>query len=146
MQTSNTTNGRTKMEMHEQDKVRLEQDAMMDDAHERDEIVEQDAMMDDAEERRWRRWISGRCYCTYPIPVSDPTIRPMYCIRCGGYVPASARDAETNATETNAELIESLERENRILRVALLVIIAIAAVAIYLYDKAVTTAISGGMP
>jgi len=112
------------MEMHEQDKVRLEQGAMMDDA----------------EERRWRRWISGRCYCTYPIPVSDPFRRPMHCERCGGYIPAPVVD--TNTTETQAELIEALERENRVLRVALLVMIAIAAVAVYLYDKAVT----GGMP
>jgi len=106
--------------------------------HERDEIVAQDAMMDDAQERRWRRWISGRCYCTYPIPVSDPFRRPMHCERCGGFIPAPVIDA----TETNAELIDALERENRILRVALLVMIAIAAVAVYLYDKAVTV----GMP
>ena len=122
------SNGRTKMEMHE-----------------RDEIVEQDAVIDDAEERRWRRWISGRCYCAYPIPVSDPTRRPMYCIRCGGFIPPSD-DTETDATATNAELIDSIERENCILYIALIVMIAIAAVAIYLYDKAVTTAISGGMP
>jgi hypothetical protein len=70
----------------------------------------------------------------------------MHCRRCGGFIPPSVDDTETDATATNAELIDSLERENRILRVALLVIIAIAAVAIYLYDKAVTTAISGGMP
>jgi hypothetical protein len=115
--------------------------------HERDEVMlEQDAVIDDAQERRWRRWISGRCYCTYPSPVRDPTRRPMYCIRCGGYVPASARDAETDATATNAELIDSIERENCILYIALIVMIAIAAAAIYLYDKAVTTAISGGIP
>ena len=107
-----------------------------------DEIMrEQDAMFDEVQERRWRRWIAGRCYCAYPIPVSDPARRPMHCIRCGRYVPASASDAETDATETNA-LIDSLERENRVLRIALLVMIAIAAVAVYLYDKAVT----GGMP
>jgi len=109
--------------------------------HRRDEIMEQDAVMDDAQERRWRRWIAGRCYCTYPVPVSDPTRRPMHCERCGGFIPASAID-----TDTNAELVESLERENRILRIALLVMIAIAAVAVYLYDKAVTTIITGGTP
>jgi len=122
MQTSNSTNGRTKMEMHEQDKVRLEQDAIMDDA----------------QDRRWRRWIARRCYCTYPIPVSDPSRRPSLCERCGGFIPAPVIDA----TETDSERIAELERENRILRVALLVMIAIAAVAVYLYDKAVT----GGMP
>jgi hypothetical protein len=131
--------------MHERDEI-VEQDAMMDDAHERDEIVEQDAMMDDAHERRWRRWISGRCYCAYPILVSDPTRRPMYCIRCGGFIPPSASDAETDAAATNAALVDSIERENRILRVALIIMIAIAAVAVYLYDKAVTAAISGGTP
>jgi hypothetical protein len=48
--------------------------------------------------------------------------------------------------ETDAKLIDALERENRTLRVALLVMIAIAAVAVYLYDKAVTTIIAGGTP
>jgi len=127
--------------MHERGEI-VEQDAMMDDAEERGEIVEQDAMMDDAEERRWRRWISGRCYCAYPIPVSDPTRRPMYCIRCGGFIPPSDDGTETDATATNAELIDSIERENCILYIALIIMIAIAAVAVYLYDKAVT----GGMP
>jgi hypothetical protein len=61
----------------------------------------------------------------------------MHCERCGGFIPAPVID-----TETDAKLIDALERENRILRVALLVMIAIAAVAVYLYDKAVT----GGMP
>ncbi len=113
--------------------------------HEQDEVMlEQDAMMDDAQERRWRRWIAGRCYCTYPIPVSDPSRRPMHCERCGGFIPAPV--TQTNATETNAELIDALERENRVLRIALLVMIAIAAVAVYLYDRAVTTIIGGGTP
>jgi hypothetical protein len=103
-------------------------------------MLKQDAMQD-AQERRWRRWIAGRCYCAYPIPVSDPFRRPMHCERCGGFIPAPVID-----TESDAKLIDALERENRILRVALLVMIAIAAVAIYLYDRAVTTIISGGMP
>jgi hypothetical protein len=107
-------------------------------------MLGQDAMAEAAQERRWRRWISGRCYCTYPIPVSDPTRRPPLCERCGGFIPAPLIDAtETNA---DAERIAELERENRILRIALLVMIAIAAVAVYLYDKAVTAAISGGTP
>jgi len=123
MQTSmQTSNGRTKMEMHEQDKVRLEQGAMMDDA----------------QDRRWRRWIARRCYCTYPIPVSDPSRRPPLCERCGGYIPAPVIDA----TETDSERIAELERENCILYIAFIIMTAIAAVAVYLYDKAVT----GGMP
>jgi len=121
MQTSmQTSNGRTKMHERERDEVMLGQDGM-----------------DAAHERRWRRWISGQCYCTYPIPVSDPSRRPMHCERCGGFIHAPVID-----TETDAKLIDALERENRILRVALLVMIAIAAVAVYLYDRAVT----GGMP
>jgi hypothetical protein len=136
------------MQMHEQDEVMLNQDeaheqgVMVDEyeyeSHAQDAVVEED----EAHARRWRRWISGRCYCTYPIPVCDPARRPSHCERCGGFIPVSVIDTETNATETNAELIEALERENRILRVAFLVMTVIAAVAVYLYDKAVT----GGMP
>jgi len=93
-----------------------------------------------AQERLWRRWISGRCYCTYPIPVSDPARRPPHCERCGGFIPAPV----INATETDAdaERIAELERENSILYIASILMTAIAAVAVYLYDKAVT----GGMP
>ena len=105
--------------------------------HEDEVMREQDAMIDEAQERLWGRWISGRCFCTYPILVSDPTRRHMHCERCGGFIPAPVIEMETDA-----KLIDELERENRILRVALLVMIAIAAVAVYLYDKAVT----GGMP
>ena len=117
MQTSNSTNGRTKMEMHERKPDAIE----------------------DMQERRWRRWISGRCYCTYPIPVSDPFRRPMHCERCGGYIPAPVIDATGHA---DAERIAELERENCILYIAFIIMTAIAAVAVYLYDKAVT----GGMP
>jgi len=92
-----------------------------------------------SQERRWRRWIAGRCYCTYPVPVSDPARRPPHCEQCGGYIPAPVPVIDIDA---DAERIAELERENRILRVALLVMVAIAAVAVYLYDKAVT----GGMP
>jgi len=98
----------------------------------------QDAMIEDAQDRRWRRWISGRCYCTYPIPVSDPSRRPPLCERCGGYIPAPVIDA----TETDSERIAELERENCILYIAFIIMTAIAAVAVYLYDRAVT----GGMP
>jgi hypothetical protein len=112
------------------------------ETHERNEIMEQDAV-DDAQERRWRRWIAGRCYCTYPIPVSDPSRRPSHCERCGGYIPAPVPVIDIDA---ETERIAELERENRILRVAILVMTAIAAVAVYLYDKAVTTLISGGTP
>ena len=121
MQTSSTTNGRTTM-------------------HERDEIMEQDAVIDDAQDRRWRRWIVRRCYCTYPIPVSDPFRRPPLCERCGGYIPAPVIDA--TGTHADAKRIAELERENCILYIAFIIMTAIAAVAVYLYDKAVT----GGMP
>jgi hypothetical protein len=103
--------------------------------HKQNEIVE-------AHERRWRRWIAGRCYCTYPVPVSDPSRRPAHCAQCGGYIPAPVPVIDIDA---ETERIAELERENRVLRVAFLVMTAIAAVAVYLYDKAVTT-ISGGMP
>jgi len=96
--------------------------------------------IEDAQERRWRRWIARRCYCTYPIPVSDPSRRTPLCERCGGYIPAPVIDA--TGTHADAKRIAELERENCILYIAFIIMTAIAAVAVYLYDKAVT----GGMP
>jgi type IV secretory pathway component VirB8 len=63
----------------------------------------------------------------------------MHCERCGGYIPAPVIDATGHA---DAERIAELERENCILYIAFIIMTAIAAVAVYLYDKAVT----GGMP
>jgi hypothetical protein len=107
--------------------------------HDRDEVMLGQDGMDAAQERRWRRWVSGRCYCVYPIPVSDPSRRPPHCQRCGGYIPVPVID-----TETDAKTIDVLERENCILYIAFIIMTAIAAVAVYLYDKAVTTTIAGG--
>ena len=94
-------------------------------------------------DEQWRRWLNERCACLRPVLVQEPDRYPHMCAKCGGYVLETRDD---DALQEAYERIVALERENRILRIAILVFIVIAIVAVALYDGAVTSAIRGGQP